>query len=184
MSQEVLLETFYPHPPERVWQALTDRRALSVWMMDNDFEASLGHQFQFQSCLLPGLKVTIYCQVLEVEAPLRLVYSWKEQPSDPPSRVSWTLSPVAGGTQVRLRHRATGFVSMPGFGLPIPARRSMPGAIDSQSISPTAIAHPLQIDTSTSKDGLHRYVEFLNYQTNWHYWLQQKLPEVLAESSL
>jgi hypothetical protein len=26
--------------------------------------------------------------------------------------------------------------------------------------------------------------EFLNYQTNWHYWLQQKLPEVLAESSL
>ena len=28
-----------------------------------------------------------------------------------------------------------------------------------------------------SKDGLHRSSEFLNYQTNWHYWLQQKLPE-------
>ena len=60
MSQEMELETFYPHPPERVWQALTDRRALSSWMMDNDFEACLGHQFQFQSCPLPGLKVTIY----------------------------------------------------------------------------------------------------------------------------
>jgi uncharacterized protein YndB with AHSA1/START domain len=183
VSQDVVLETFYPYPPERVWQALTDRRALSVWMMDNDFEACLGQQFRFQSCALPGLKVTIYCQVLEVEAPKRLVYSWKEQPSDPPSRVSWTLSPVSGGTQVRLQHRATGFVSMPGFGLPIAARRSMPGAIDARSISPTAIAHPLQVATSTSKDGLHRYVEFLNYQTNWHFWLQQKLPEVLAECS-
>ena len=105
MSQEMELETFYPHPPERVWQALTDRRALSSWMMDNDFEACLGHQFQFQSCPLPGLKVTIYCQVLEVEAPKRLVYSWKEHPSDPASRVVWTLVPAAGGTQVRLQHR-------------------------------------------------------------------------------
>ncbi|MGB8698913.1 MAG: SRPBCC domain-containing protein, partial [Thermosynechococcaceae cyanobacterium] len=69
MSQEVVLEMFYPHPPERVWQALTDRRALSVWMMNNDFEAELRHQFRFQSYPLPGLEVTIYCEVLEVEAP-------------------------------------------------------------------------------------------------------------------
>ena len=118
MSQEIVLETFYRHPPERVWQALTDRRALSAWMMNNDFEACLGHQFRFQSCPLPGLEVTIYCQVLEVEVPKRLVYSWKEHPSDTPSRVIWTLCPVEGGTQVRLQHRATGFVSIPGFGRP------------------------------------------------------------------
>ena len=192
MSQEIVLETFYPHPPERVWQALTDRRALSSWMMDNDFEACLGHQFQFQSCPLPGLKVTIYCQVLEVEAPKHLVYSWKEHPSDTPSRVSWTLFTAAGGTQVRLQHRSSsGVASIPGFGLPISARwcslsleKSMPREIDSQLTSMTALIHPFQTGSSTSKDGLHRYSEFLNYQTNWHYWLQQKLPEVLAESSL
>jgi uncharacterized protein YndB with AHSA1/START domain len=183
MSQEMDLETFYPHPPERVWQALTDRRALSSWMMDNDFEACLGHQFQFQSCPLPGLKVTIYCQVLEVEAPKRLVYSWKEHPSDPASRVVWTLVPAAGGTQVRLQHRASSSVSIPVFGQPIP-NRSMPREIDSQLTSMTALIHPFQTGSSTSKDDLHRYSEFLNYQTNWHYWLQQKLPEVLAESSL
>jgi uncharacterized protein YndB with AHSA1/START domain len=182
VSQEIVLETFYPHPPERVWQALTDRRALSVWMMDNDFEACLGHQFRFESSPLPGLKVTIYCQVLEVEAPKRLVYSWKEHPSEPASRVIWTLSPVEGGTQVRLQHRETGFVSMPGFGLPIPAR-SMPWGIDSQLTSGTALIHPLQIAASNSKDGLNRYSEFLNYQTNWHYWLHQKLPGVLTMSS-
>jgi uncharacterized protein YndB with AHSA1/START domain len=183
MSQEIVLETFYPHPPERVWQALTDRRALSSWMMDNDFEACLGHQFQFQSCPLPGLEVTIYCQVLEVEAPKRLVYSWKEHPSDPASRVVWTLVPAAGGTQVRLQHRTIGSASIPVFGLTLP-NRSMRREIDSQFTSPTAIAHPLQTGSSASKDGLHRCSGFLNYQTNWHYWLQQKLPEVLAESSL
>jgi uncharacterized protein YndB with AHSA1/START domain/limonene-1,2-epoxide hydrolase len=198
MNQKMELETFYPHPPERVWQALTDRRALSIWMMDNDFEACLGHQFQFQSCPLPGLKVTIYCQVLEVEAPKRLVYSWKEHPSDPASRVIWTLFPVEGGTQVRLQHRSTGATSIPVFGLPIAAgvappaenrwRSLSPGEsmrreIDSQFTSPTAIVHPFQTASSTSKDGLHRYSEFPNYQINWHYWLHQKLPGVLTMSS-
>lgn len=182
MSQELVLETFYPHPPERVWQALTDRRALSMWMMDNDFEACLGHQFQFESCPLPGLKVTIYCQVLEVEAPKRLVYSWKEHPSDTPSRVSWTLVPAAGGTQVRLLHRTIGATSIPVFGLTLP-NRSIRREIDSQFTSPTAIGHPFQTAASTSKEGLLRYSGFPNYQINWHYWLHQKLPGVLTMSS-
>jgi uncharacterized protein YndB with AHSA1/START domain len=182
MNQKMELETFYPHPLERVWQALTDRRALSIWMMDNDFEACLGHQFQFQSCPLPGLKVTIYCQVLEVEAPKRLVYSWKEHPSDTASRVIWTLCPVEGGTQVRLQHRASSSVSIPVFGQPIP-NRSMRREIDSQLTSMTAIGHPFQTASPTSTDCLHRYSEFLNYQINWHYWLQQKLPGVLTMSS-
>jgi limonene-1,2-epoxide hydrolase len=43
--------------------------------------------------------------------------------------------------------------------------------------------YPLQTAASISKDGLHRYSEFLNYQINWYYWLQQKLPGVLTMSS-
>jgi uncharacterized protein YndB with AHSA1/START domain/limonene-1,2-epoxide hydrolase len=182
MSHEIELETFYPHPPERVWQALTDRRALSIWMMDNDFEACLGHQFQFQSCPLPGLKVTIYCQVLEVEAPKRLVYSWKEHPLDAASRVIWTLFPVEGGTQVRLQHRSTGAASIPVFGLILP-NRSMRREIDSQLTSMTARVHPFQTAAATSKDGLHRCSGFPNYHINWHYWLQQTLPKVLTMRS-
>lgn len=182
MSQEIVLETFYPYPPERVWQALTDRRALSVWMMNNDFEACLGHRFRFQSCPLPGLEVTIYCEVLEVEAPKRLVYSWKEHLLDTASRVTWTLFPVEGGTQIRLQHRSTGSASIPVFGLPI-FDRSVRRTIDSQLTSTTAIIHSLQTASSASKDGSYRYSEFLNYQTKWHYWLQQKLPGVLTMSS-
>lgn len=106
MSQYIVLKVFYPHPRERVCKALTERRALSIWMMNNDFEACLGHQFRFQRCPLPGHEMTIYCEVLEVEAPKRLVYSWKERPTSEPSRVTWILTPVEGGTEVQLHHRS------------------------------------------------------------------------------
>jgi uncharacterized protein YndB with AHSA1/START domain len=183
MSQDVVLEMFYAHPPERVWQALTDRRALSVWMMNNDFEAELRHRFRFQSHPLPGLEVTIYCEVLEVEAPKRLVYSWKEHPLDEVSRVIWTLSAVEGGTQVRLQHQAIGSAPIPVFGIPVPNRSSY-RAIDAQFESAIALERPLQVLPPTSKDGLSLPSALLNSQTNWHYWLKQKLPEVLAQSNL
>jgi uncharacterized protein YndB with AHSA1/START domain len=104
MSQAVHLEVFYPYPPERVWQVLTDRRALASWMMENDFEPRLGHRFRFYSYPLPGLKTTIQCEVVELEEPTRLVYTWKESPTAEPSLVIWTLNPVANGTQLRLKH--------------------------------------------------------------------------------
>jgi len=36
MNQNCNIEVF-TRSPERVWQALIDRRALAAWMMDNDF---------------------------------------------------------------------------------------------------------------------------------------------------
>lgn len=104
MIQAVKLDVFYPYPPERVWQVLSDRRALAVWMMDNDFEPKQGHKFRFHSHLLPGFTVTIQCEVVELEEPNRLVYTWQESPTTEPSLVIWTLTPVAGGTQLHLKH--------------------------------------------------------------------------------
>jgi Activator of Hsp90 ATPase homolog 1-like protein len=152
-------------------------------MMNNDFEAELRHRFRFQSHPLPGLAVTIYCEVLEVEAPKRLIYSWKEHHSDEASRVIWTLSPVEGGTQVRLQHRAIGSMPIPVFGISVP-NRSNYRALDAQFASAIALVHPLKLLSSNSKDVLSIPSEFSNRQTNWHYWLKQKLPEVLDQSSL
>lgn len=104
MSQRVHLEVFYPYPRERVWQVLTDRRALAAWMMENNFEPKLGHKFQFYSCPLPGLETMIQCEVVELEQPTRLVYTWQESPGTEPSLVIWTLTAVTGGTQLRLKH--------------------------------------------------------------------------------
>ena len=106
MTQNVKIKVFYPHPPERVWQVLTNRRALAAWLMDNDFEPRLGHRFQFESESLPGLKTTIHCQVIALDEPKRLVYTWQDL-SHPPSIVTWTLEAVAGGTQLRLEHQGS-----------------------------------------------------------------------------
>jgi len=105
MSQNVKLDVFYPQPPARVWQALTDPRALAAWLMDNTFEPRLGYRFQFQYSLFPGEVISINCQVIELEEPKRLVYTWEDNPGCPPSYVIWTLEPVAGGTQLRLEHQ-------------------------------------------------------------------------------
>lgn len=104
MSQVVDLEVFYPHAPERVWQVLTDRRALAAWMMENNFEPRVGHRFQFYSQPLPGLKTLIQCEVVELEEPTRLVYTWQDASTTQPSLVVWTLTTVAGGTQLRIKH--------------------------------------------------------------------------------
>ncbi|MBW4579134.1 MAG: SRPBCC domain-containing protein [Tildeniella nuda ZEHNDER 1965/U140] len=104
MNQTVTLEVFYPHCQERVWQALTDRRALAAWMMDNNFEPRLGHKFHFRQRDGFGLDRCIHCEVIELEPPNRLAYRWQEAQTEDSTIVIWTLTPVSGGTTLQLRH--------------------------------------------------------------------------------
>lgn len=180
MSQDVVVTVFYPHPPERVWQALTDRRALSAWMMDNNFEACLGHKFRFHGNSFSGQEITIDCEVLEIEPPKHLVYSWKEHLTSEPSRVTWTLTPVEGGTQVQLRHRSTAFAVVPAFGIPA-LDRSSHVTMSAQRSPLTATTRPASYRAETDSD---RASESLDRQIIWHYWLEQRLVEVLTRSQL
>lgn len=104
MKQDVMLEVFYPYSPDRVWQALTDRRALATWMMENDFEPQLGHKFQFRHSVLPGFDTFIHCEVIEIEPPKRLVYRWQDPQTRTATIVRWTLTAAAGGTTLQLQH--------------------------------------------------------------------------------
>ncbi len=98
-------EIFYPHSPERVWLLLTNSRSLAKWLMENDFEPRVGCKFCFYSQSLPGIDTSIKCEVIEVDEPLRLVYTWQDCMMSQPSMVTWTLKAVEGGTQLRLQHR-------------------------------------------------------------------------------
>ena len=111
MREQVKLNVFYPHPAEKIWQALTDRRILNAWMMKNDFEPCIGHKFKFESNSLPGLEATIYCEVIELNEPKRLAYTWQDSNTAEASLVIWTLTPVEGGTQLELRHRQAGYAT-------------------------------------------------------------------------
>jgi len=114
MLSKLKKEVFYPHPPERVWQVITNSRALAGWLMENNFEPRLGCKFCFYSKSLPGIDTNIRCEVIEIEQPKRLVYTWQDCMMSQPSIVTWTLKAVEGGTQLRLEHRIreTVFTSM------------------------------------------------------------------------
>jgi uncharacterized protein YndB with AHSA1/START domain len=109
MRREVRLEVIYPHAPERVWKALTDRKALAKWLMPNNFLPRLGHRFRFvQKGRGRGdsKRKEVQCEVVELDAPRRLAYTWRSDPDSPPELVSWTLEPVEAGTRLRLEHIA------------------------------------------------------------------------------
>lgn len=104
MQRSIVLETVYPHPPERVWHALTNRHALATWLMDNNFEPCVGHQFQFWDRSLLELNIAIDCQVIALEAPKRLVYTWRHSWMKQHSLVTWTLEEIETGTRLQLYH--------------------------------------------------------------------------------
>jgi uncharacterized protein YndB with AHSA1/START domain len=74
-------ETFYRHPPDRVWQALTDSKALAEWLMPNDFVAELGHSFSFRTQPVPPyFDGIVHCEVIELDPPKALAYTWRGMP--------------------------------------------------------------------------------------------------------
>jgi uncharacterized protein YndB with AHSA1/START domain len=99
---ELLFEVTYPHAPERVWRALTDQKALAAWLMPNDFAPVVGHRFTFRAPPQPWFDGVVRCEVLAVEPPRRLSYSWQGGPMRSPTTVTWTLEPVPEGTRVCL----------------------------------------------------------------------------------
>jgi uncharacterized protein YndB with AHSA1/START domain len=91
-------DTWFSHPPERVWKALTDGRKLSKWLLPtkDDIEPRVGHRFGFTAP--DGGRIA--CEVLDAEPGRRLAFTWQTEGDAPPSRVTWTLSPVEGGTRL------------------------------------------------------------------------------------
>ena len=111
MKRNLVFERFYPHPVTRVWKALTDSDAISTWFEENDFQPVVGHKFQFRtSATGPGYDGILYCEVLEVEAPYRLVYSFYGGMIRHQTQVIWTLVEEGQGTRLRLEH--TGFTGL------------------------------------------------------------------------
>ena len=104
-TKSIVVEREMPHAPEKIWRALTSSALVADWLMENDFEAEIGRKFQFRAKPMPGWSGVTNCQVIEAEAPARLVYSWgdgSESDSGLKTIVTWTLTPTAAGTLVRM----------------------------------------------------------------------------------
>ncbi|MGX5817719.1 SRPBCC family protein [Chitinophaga lutea] len=115
MERTIRHEWFYPHRPNVVWEYLTDPILLQEWLMPNDFQPRVGHEFKFKTLPKPrfGFDGNIYCQVLEVVPSERLTYSWKGGWGGKitlDSKVTWTLTAKDDGTLLLLEH--SGFQGM------------------------------------------------------------------------
>ena len=112
-TRSIVVERTMPHPPQKVWQALTRSEVIAQWLMQNDFAPEVGRCFNFRATPIPGLWNGVTdCEVLAVEPPHRLVYSWcasgDEAAGGLKTVVTWTLTPVEGGTHVRMEQSGFG----------------------------------------------------------------------------
>jgi uncharacterized protein YndB with AHSA1/START domain len=107
MRLDLSFQEHFPQPIEQVWQALTNPGMLARWLMENDFEPRVGKQFTMRNPV-PGYRGWIECEVLELEAPHRMAWSWSMGDEEAgPSRVTFELRSESGGTLLRVWHTGT-----------------------------------------------------------------------------
>jgi uncharacterized protein YndB with AHSA1/START domain len=101
----------FAHPKETVWEYLTNSELMAQWLMKNNFQPVVGHEFQFSMGPIAAFDFDgiNYCKVLEIIPFERLSYSWNCGPGggeiNLESVVTWTLEPTEKGTEVTLEHR-------------------------------------------------------------------------------
>lgn len=104
MSLTLSLDFEYTTTIEKLWSALTDSDKLAKWVTENDFKPVVGHRFQFRMPPMNGWNGIIEGEVLIVDAPNRLSYTWE---SGEKHTVTWTLQDLGNG-KVNLHLEQTG----------------------------------------------------------------------------
>jgi uncharacterized protein YndB with AHSA1/START domain len=63
-------------PIQKVWNAIATSEGLAAWLMPNDFQPVMGHEFTFRSVPQHGWDGIVYCKVMELNPPKRLGFTW------------------------------------------------------------------------------------------------------------
>ncbi len=80
LARAIHLETRLPHPPSRVWRAITDGPTLGRWLMPNDLaEARVGAAFTFRMKPQAGWDGVTHCEVLELDPPRRVALAYRSR---------------------------------------------------------------------------------------------------------
>jgi uncharacterized protein YndB with AHSA1/START domain len=106
-THTLVIERELPHPPEKIWRAITQSNLIEQWLMKNDFEPAVGRAFKLRSTPVPGWDGVIDGEVVTVESQRLLSYTWATMGMT--SVVTFTLTPTAAGTHLRLEQ--SGFPS-------------------------------------------------------------------------
>jgi uncharacterized protein YndB with AHSA1/START domain len=101
-TRSVVVEREMPHPPEKIWRALTQPHLIEEWLMKTDFKPVVGHAFNLRG----DWGGVLDCKVLAIEPNKTLSYSWNFAHDDAAfnlqSVVTFTLTPTSTGTHLRM----------------------------------------------------------------------------------
>jgi len=109
-ADAIVQEVEYSHPIDLVWHALTDRDAIAEWAfvdggIVDGFKPEVGARYSFTDPDAEGWSGRVDGEVLEVDPPHRLAYSWEGDGGS--SVVTFILESTPDGTRLRLEQ--TGF---------------------------------------------------------------------------
>jgi uncharacterized protein YndB with AHSA1/START domain len=55
-TRSIVVEREMPHPPDKIWRALSQAPLIEQWLMKNDFQPVAGHRFNFRATPMPHWK--------------------------------------------------------------------------------------------------------------------------------
>ena len=98
-GETLSLDFDLPHPPAKVWRALTEPALLSEWLLPAiGLRLEPGAAFTLRTQPHPGWDGTVSCRFVEIEPQRKLSCTWTVPFLD--TVVTFTLSPVASGTRL------------------------------------------------------------------------------------
>lgn len=112
----------YPYPIEEVWAVLTEPEQVARWTTTGQggrpegFAAVPGTRFRFVGKPTMGWAGVVYCEVIAVDAPHSLHYTWKgDEDTDDVTDVTYLLEETPDGTRFTWHH--SGFTGVGGFAM-------------------------------------------------------------------
>ncbi len=115
---EIHISRNYPHCRAKVWRAVTDPALVPLWTVTGaggrleGFVPVVGTKFRLVAKPKPGWNGVVDCEVLEVNEPALLRYSWTGDKGGDVTEVVYRLEPHASGTRFTYDH--TGFTGVGG----------------------------------------------------------------------
>jgi uncharacterized protein YndB with AHSA1/START domain len=104
----IRVDEFLPHPPAKVWRALTEPELMAKWLMPGDFRLEVGHRFTLRTAPIPAVRFdgVVHCEVLAFEPERLLRIAWVDPGPDNglDSTVTWRLVPEGRGTRLFVEH--------------------------------------------------------------------------------